>query len=73
MRLRGTRRRRSLDRGFAISDHVDWNDLLRTIEESGASRVLATHGDSVALVRLLRERGLDASALETRFTGEDAE
>lgn len=73
MRLRGTRRRRALDRGFAISDHVDWNDLLRTIEESGASRVLATHGDSVALVRLLRERGLDASALETRFTGEDAE
>ncbi|MEO6446287.1 MAG: ligase-associated DNA damage response exonuclease [Gemmatimonadaceae bacterium] len=73
MRLRGTRRRRALDRGFAISDHVDWYDLLQTVEESGASRVIATHGDSVALVRLLRERGIEASALETRFTGEDSE
>lgn len=73
MQLRGTRRRRSLDRGFAISDHVDWPALLQTIEESGAERVLATHGDSAALVRLLNERGLDASALVTEFTGEDAE
>ncbi len=51
MQLRGTRRRRSLDRGFAISDHVDWPALLQTIEESGAERVLATHGDSAALVQ----------------------
>lgn len=70
MRLRGTRRRRSLDRGFAISDHVDWPALLATIEECGAERVLATHGDSAALVRLLRERGLEAAALETAFVGE---
>ncbi|MGQ0649566.1 MAG: ligase-associated DNA damage response exonuclease [Gemmatimonadaceae bacterium] len=70
MRLRGTRRRRALDRGFAISDHADWNALLATIAETGASRVLATHGDSTALVRLLQERGLDAAALQTAFTGE---
>lgn len=73
MQLRGTRRRRSLDRGFAISDHADWPALLQTIEESGAERVLATHGDSAALVRFLTERGLDAAALATEFTGEDAE
>lgn len=73
MRLRGTRRRRALDRGFAISDHVDWPALLQTIEESGAERVLATHGDSAALVRWLGERGVEASALATEFRGEDAE
>lgn len=73
MRLRGTRRRRALDRGFAISDHCDWNALLRTIEECGASRVLATHGDSAALVRVLRERGLEAGALETPFASEEEE
>ena len=73
MRLRGTRRRRALDRGFAISDHADWPALLRTILETGASRVLATHGDSAALVRLLAERGLDAGALATRFSGDGGE
>lgn len=73
MRLRGTRRRRGLDRGFAISDHVDWPSLIRTIEECGASRVLATHGDSAALVRFLSERGIDAAPLDTPYTGEDEE
>ena len=73
MRLRGTRRRRGVDRGFAISDHADWPALLRTIEETGARRVLATHGDADALVRLLREGGVEAGALATRFAGEDAE
>jgi putative mRNA 3-end processing factor len=60
MRIRGQRRRRSFDRGFALSDHADWPGILRTIEESGARRVLATHGYREALVRWLRERGLDA-------------
>jgi putative mRNA 3-end processing factor len=73
MRLRGTRRRRALDRGFAISDHADWPALLRTVEESGAERVLATHGDSAALVRYLAERGVQAAPLATPFSGEDAE
>ena len=68
MRLRGTRRRQAVDRGFALSDHADWDGLLRTITETGASRVLATHGDSAALVRLLGERGLDAASLRTRFS-----
>lgn len=70
MRLRGTRRRQAVDRGFAMSDHADWGALLTTIAETGASRVLATHGDSAALVRLLRERGLEAASLRTEFAGE---
>jgi len=71
MRVRGNRRRRGHDRGFVLSDHADWPGLLRTIEETGATRVLTTHGQSAALVRLLRERGLDAAELETRYSSDD--
>ena len=71
MRVRGNRRRRGYDRGFVLSDHADWPGLLQTIEETGASRVLTTHGQSAALVRLLRERGLDAAELETRYSSDD--
>jgi putative mRNA 3-end processing factor len=74
MRVRGTRRRKGFDRGFALSDHADWPDLLRTIEETGARRVLVTHGYADELARYLRERGLEADALATQFEGEgDAE
>ncbi len=72
MRTRGHRRRRGYDRGFVVSDHADWPDLLRTIRETGARRVLATHGRTDILVRYLREEvGLDAAALETAFEGEE--
>ena len=73
MLLRGNRRRRGYDRGFVMSDHADWPALIQTIEESGASRVLATHGRSDILVRYLQERGCNAAALKTRFGNEDAE
>lgn len=63
MQIRGNRRRRAVDRGFVLSDHADWQGLLRTIEQTGARRILATHGSSDALVRTLRERGLQADAL----------
>jgi len=70
MAVRGTRRRRAVDRGFAISDHVDWPSLLAAIDATGAERVWATHGYTGVLVRWLSERGLDAQAVETRYEGE---
>jgi putative mRNA 3-end processing factor len=70
MRVRGVRRRRGVDRGFVLSDHADWPALLATVRESGARRVLATHGLTEPLVRHLREQGLDAAALATEFQGE---
>lgn len=65
MRLRGARRRRAVDRGFALSDHVDWPGLLQTVRETGASRVIAQHGYAAVLARYLREQGLDAIAWDT--------
>lgn len=70
MRVRGSRRRQAWDRGFVLSDHADWNGLLLSIEQSGARRVLATHGNTDALIETLRARGIDASALDTAFEGE---
>lgn len=64
MRVRGNRRRRGYDRGFVLSDHADWPSLLQTIEDCGAERILTTHGHADTLVRLLSERGVDASELE---------
>jgi putative mRNA 3-end processing factor len=52
------------DRGFTMSDHADWPSLLRTIDETGARRILTMHGDSALLVELLRARGLQAEALD---------
>lgn len=70
MRIRGTRRRMSYDRGFVLSDHADWQSLLSTIEETGARRVLVTHGYTEALSRFLCERGYETGVLETAFVGE---
>jgi len=70
MLLRGVRRRRNMAHGFVLSDHVDYPDLMKAVELSGASRVLVTHGFSDVVARLLRERGLAAEVLTTRFVGE---
>jgi putative mRNA 3-end processing factor len=73
MRIRGTRRRRSLDRGFVVSDHVDWPSLLAAIEATGAGRVWVTHGYREPVVRWLREHGLEADAIASRWEGEAEE
>jgi putative mRNA 3-end processing factor len=71
MRIRGDRRRRGYDRGFVLSDHADWPSLLRTCRESGARRILLTHGYTDALCRYLREQGTDAAALHTEYGAEE--
>jgi putative mRNA 3-end processing factor len=70
MRIRGTRRRRAVDRGFVLSDHIDWPALMNTIQETGASRILVTHGYTNVVARWLREQGMDADVLQTRYNGE---
>jgi putative mRNA 3-end processing factor len=70
MLVRGTRRRRSLDRGFPLSDHVDWPALMTAVQATGADRIWVTHGFTAPVVRWLREQGLDAHAIQTRFEGE---
>ena len=71
MLLRGARRRRGVDRGFVLSDHADWPALLQTVRETGARRVIATHGATDALVRALNEDGIATGVFQTDFGGED--
>lgn len=74
MAVRGARRRRALDRGFIVSDHVDWQGILDTVEATGATTVGVTHGYADALVRWLREeRGLEAYEVPTRFGSEEVD
>jgi len=70
MRVRGVRRQRGFDRGFVLSDHADWPALLQTIDATGASRVLATHGHAEPLARYLSERGVDSGIIRTAWEGE---
>ena len=70
MRVRGVRRQRGYDRGFVLSDHADWPALLHTIEETGANRVLATHGHAEPLARYLLQQGFDSGVIRTAWEGE---
>jgi putative mRNA 3-end processing factor len=70
MMSRAARKQRQVDKGFIISDHVDWPGLLHTIEQTGASQVWVTHGRTDVLVRHLQENGMNAQSLRTVF-GQD--
>lgn len=64
MMTRAARRNRDFDRGFVLSDHADWDGLMRAIRATGAERVGVTHGQTEAFARWLREKGWDAFPLE---------
>jgi putative mRNA 3-end processing factor len=70
MQVRGNRRRRGVDQGFALSDHADWPGLLSAIEATGAKRIFVTHGGVAALVRYLSEKGFDAKAIAAEYGDE---
>ncbi|MEO8596990.1 MAG: ligase-associated DNA damage response exonuclease [Candidatus Solibacter sp.] len=64
MRIRGARRRRSLDRGFVMSDHADWPGLQTAIAATGAETIWVTHGYVGPMVRWLTEQGKRAVPVE---------
>ena len=72
MRVRGVRRQRAFDRGFVLSDHADWSAILETIVETGARRVLATHGHAEPLARFLTAQGYESGVMRTAWEGEPA-
>jgi putative mRNA 3-end processing factor len=46
---------------------------MQVIGDSGAQRVLVTHGYNAVVARWLREQGVDAQPIDTRFEGEGFE
>jgi len=55
--------RYQVDAAFPLSDHADYDDLIRYVELVQPKRVLTLHGFAVEFARDLRERGVEAWAL----------
>ncbi len=63
MRVRARVRQRNVELPLIISDHADWDELTRTIEEVNPGELWTTHGREDALELWARKRGLPAKAL----------
>jgi putative mRNA 3-end processing factor len=56
MAIRGRQRWDNIDKGFVLSDHADWNELLSACKETGAEDIRPVHGYATTLVRFLYEK-----------------
>jgi len=63
MQVRARAKQRRVELPLIISDHADWDDLIRTIEDVGAREIWVTHGREDALVHQAQAMGLEARAL----------
>lgn len=72
MQVRGARRWRAADAGFAISDHADWKGLLDVIKGTEAEQVYVTHGQTAVFEKYLNETGINTMAIKTVFGQEEA-
>jgi putative mRNA 3-end processing factor len=63
MRVRARARQRGVELPLVISDHCDWPELIRTIEETGAEEIWVTHGREDALVYQIEKMGKRGRAL----------
>src|SRR2546423_10764199 len=55
--------RYQVDAAFPLSDHADYNDLVRYVDLVDPKRVFTLHGFAAEFARDLRERGIEAWAL----------
>lgn len=72
MQVRGARRWRSADAGFAISDHADWEGLITAIKATQAEKVYVTHGQTAVFSKYLNEIGIPSAEVITEY-GEEEE
>jgi putative mRNA 3-end processing factor len=63
MRIRQRAKQGGVELPLIISDHSDWDELIATIRETGASEVWVTHGREEALVRWCELEGIAARPL----------
>ncbi|HEX2608671.1 MAG TPA: ligase-associated DNA damage response exonuclease, partial [Flavisolibacter sp.] len=60
MQVRGNARRKNADAGFALSDHADWNGLIKACKATEAECIYTTHGFQSAFTRYLNENGMNS-------------
>jgi putative mRNA 3-end processing factor len=55
MAIRGRQRWENIDKGFVLSDHADWNELLWACKETSAEDIRPVHGYTEVLKRWVEE------------------
>lgn len=73
MQIRGNRRWKGVDAGFAVSDHADWNGLLSAVKATEAEKVYVTHGSQAVFSKYLNEIGIESQEVVTEYGTEDNE
>jgi putative mRNA 3-end processing factor len=73
MQTRARARQRGVELPMIISDHADWPDLCRTVEETGCQELWVTHGQEDALVHWAATRGIRARPLNLVGYGDDGD
>src|SRR5271167_2145041 len=73
MRVRQRAKSRGVELPLVISDHADWHELNRTLDEVGAPEVWVTHGREEALIHAAAQRGINGRALRLLGYGDDDE
>ncbi|TDU40169.1 putative mRNA 3-end processing factor [Gelidibacter sediminis] len=73
MQIRGNRRWQSVDAGFAVSDHADWNGLLSAVKATEAEKVYVTHGSQATFSKYLNEIGIPSAEVKTEYGTEEEE
>lgn len=63
MRVRARARQRGAELPLIISDHADWPELIRTIEDTEAEEIWVTHGREDALLHQIKTMGRRGRAL----------
>lgn len=63
MATRNQRIKSICNRGFALSDHCDWDGINTVVKNSGAEFVFPTHGNTDVLSRWLNEKGIQSRPL----------
>ncbi len=71
MRIRQRAKAGGVELPLIISDHADWDDLLRTIREVGAPEIWVTHGAEEALIHAATRLQIRARALSLVGYGDE--
>lgn len=73
MQVRGNVRRKNADAGFAISDHADWDGLIKACGETEAECIYTTHGFQSVFTRYLNEQGIFSKEVKTEYGDDENE
>ena len=71
MRIRARAKQKGVELPLVVSDHADWDDLGRTVLETGAEEVWVTHGAEEALVHWCQTKAIRARPLRLVGYGDE--